>query len=160
MDELTREIQDEVPWSMLFADDIILIDETKDGLNEKLEKWRLTLESRVFTLSSSKTEYLRCEVSGVKADGGEVTLGGEAIPKVDKFTYLGSIIEKRGDIDDDINHLIRVGWQKWRNAFGVLCDKKIPIRLKERVYRMVVRSALLYEVLAIQENSSSEVDGS
>ena len=96
----------------------------------------------------------------MEGDGGEVTLGGEAIPKVDKFTYLGSIIEKRGDIDDDINHLIRVGWQKWRNAFGVLCDKKIPIRLKERVYRMVVRSALLYEVLAIQENSSSEVDGS
>ena len=28
MDELTREIQDEVPLCMLFADDIILIDET------------------------------------------------------------------------------------------------------------------------------------
>jgi len=37
-----------------------------------------------------------------------------------------------------------VGWQKWRNASGVLSDKKIPISLKGQVYRMVVRLALLY----------------
>ena len=38
MDELTREIQDEVPWCMLFTDDIVLIDETRNGLNEKLDR--------------------------------------------------------------------------------------------------------------------------
>jgi len=37
MDELTGEIQDEVPWCMLFANDIVLIDETRGGLSEKLE---------------------------------------------------------------------------------------------------------------------------
>ena len=38
MDELTRGIQNKVPWYMLFVDDIILIDETRDGLNDKLEE--------------------------------------------------------------------------------------------------------------------------
>jgi len=37
MDELTRAIQDELPWCMLFADDIVLIDETRVGVNAKLE---------------------------------------------------------------------------------------------------------------------------
>ena len=37
MDELTTSIQDEISWCMLFADDIVLIDETKAGLNTKLE---------------------------------------------------------------------------------------------------------------------------
>ena len=33
-----------------------------------------------------------------------------------------------------------------RNVLGVLCDKKKSVSLKGQVYRMIVRSALLYEV--------------
>jgi len=55
---------------MLFANDIVLINETRDGLKDKLEKWRNTLESRGFRLSRLKTEYLRCGFSGVEGGGG------------------------------------------------------------------------------------------
>lgn len=34
MDALTHYIQEEVPWCMLFADDIVLIDERRGGVNE------------------------------------------------------------------------------------------------------------------------------
>jgi len=37
MDELTKGIQDKLPWYMLFADGIVLIDETR-GVNDKLEE--------------------------------------------------------------------------------------------------------------------------
>jgi len=36
-DELTRAIQAQIPWSMLFADDIVLVDETRVGINAKLD---------------------------------------------------------------------------------------------------------------------------
>nr|XP_009782892.1 PREDICTED: uncharacterized protein LOC104231576 [Nicotiana sylvestris] len=60
MDTLTHHVQGEVPWCMLFPDDIVLIDETRSGVSERLEgdgeidedvtrrigagwmKWRLT----------------------------------------------------------------------------------------------------------------------
>ena len=45
MDELTRAIQDEIPWCMLFADDIVLIDETRAEVNAKLELWRQAMEA-------------------------------------------------------------------------------------------------------------------
>ncbi|KAG5628180.1 hypothetical protein H5410_013398 [Solanum commersonii] len=60
------------------------------------------------------------------------------------FMYLRSVIQENGDIDDDITHRIGVAWMKWRLASGVLCDKKIPSRLKGKFYRVVVRPALLY----------------
>jgi len=37
MDEITRAIQDEIPWCMLFADDIVLVDERRASVIAKLE---------------------------------------------------------------------------------------------------------------------------
>ena len=63
MDELTRTIQDEIPWCMLFADDIVLVNETRAEVNAKLKLWRQTLESRSFRLSRTKTEYMEYKFS-------------------------------------------------------------------------------------------------
>ena len=54
MNELTRSIQDEIYWCMLFADDIVLVDEMRAGVNAKLELWRQTSVSRDFRLSRTK----------------------------------------------------------------------------------------------------------
>ena len=40
-------------------------EETKDEFNDKLEKWRHTIESKGFRFSMSKTEYLKCGLNGV-----------------------------------------------------------------------------------------------
>ena len=48
MDVLTKGIQNEVPLYILFADDIVLIDASRDGLNSKLEHWRYTLKCKGF----------------------------------------------------------------------------------------------------------------
>ena len=60
------------------------------------------------------------------------------------FKYLGAIIQKDGEIDSDVNHKIQAGWLKWRSATGVLCDRNIPLWLKEKFYRTAIRPALLY----------------
>ena len=95
-------------------------------------------------MSRSKTEYLYCYFSGREVAEGEITIDGLLIPKAEKFKYLGSIVQQNGEIDEDINQRIKLDWQKWKNATGVLCDKRLPVRLKGKFYRMVVRHALLY----------------
>ena len=129
---------------MLFTYDIVLVDEAREGVNGKLERWRYTLESRGFRISRLKTEYLHCCFSRREDEKGEVTIDGMVIPNVEKFKYLGSIIHQKGDIDEDINQRIKVGWKKQKYASGVLCDKRMPVGLKGKVYRTVVRPAVLY----------------
>ena len=47
IDELTRAFQEDIPRFILFAD-IVLVDETRAGVNIKMELGRQTLESRSF----------------------------------------------------------------------------------------------------------------
>ena len=47
MDEVTRDIQGDVPLCMLFADDVVLVDESRTGVNQKLELWWETLDPKV-----------------------------------------------------------------------------------------------------------------
>ena len=54
VDELTKGIQNDESRCMLFVIDIVLIDEIRDGVNNKLEWKRKTLESEGFKLIRSK----------------------------------------------------------------------------------------------------------
>nr|XP_033510141.1 uncharacterized protein LOC117274918 [Nicotiana tomentosiformis] len=89
MDALAYHIQGEVPWYMLFTDDIVLIDETRGGVNDRLEVWRYTLESKGFKLSKTKTEYLECKFSAESGEVGiDVRLGSQVILKRRSFKVV------------------------------------------------------------------------
>ena len=76
-----------------------------------------------------------CEFSGVRCEDKEVSLGGQVVPKRDTFRYLGSMLQSNGGINEDVSHRINAGWIKWRQASGVLCDHKVPQKLKGGFYR-------------------------
>jgi hypothetical protein len=109
MDEVTRDIQGDIPWCMLFADDVVLVDDSRTGVNRKLELWRHTLESKGFRLSRTKTEYMRCDFSVTRHEEGDISLDGQVVAKNDTFRYLRSMLQKDGDIDEDVRHRILAG---------------------------------------------------
>ena len=71
-------------------------------------------------------------------------MDGEELPKVDAFKYLGSVIDRDGTSQQDVQSRVWVGWMKWRELTGVLCDKNMPVKMKSKVYRTVVRPAMMY----------------
>jgi hypothetical protein len=103
MDEVTRDIQGDIPWCMLFADDVVLVDDSRTGVNRKLELWRQTLELKGFRLSRTKIEYMRCGFSTTTRGEEEVSIDGQVVPQKATFQYLGSMRQKDGDIYEDVN---------------------------------------------------------
>ncbi|GKG24644.1 ataxia telangiectasia mutated family protein [Tanacetum coccineum] len=71
LDELSRGIKENIPWSMVFADDIVLVAQSADGLNRRLESWRRVLEDNGLRVSRDKAEYLRCDFDRYEAAHGE-----------------------------------------------------------------------------------------
>ena len=76
----------------------------------------------------------------------------QEIPQRDSFRYLGSIISMDGEIDVYVEHRIL--------AFGVLCDRRMPTRLKEECYITVIRQAMTYgaECWSIKKQNMDKMD--
>ena len=62
------------------------------------------MESKGFRLSRTKTKYMMCGFSTTRHEEEEVSLDGQMVSQKDTFRYLGSILHKDGDIDEDVNH--------------------------------------------------------
>ncbi|KAK3507410.1 hypothetical protein QTP70_019647 [Hemibagrus guttatus] len=94
MDQLSEEVRQESPWTMMFADDIVICSESREQVEENLERWRFALERRGMKVSRSKTEYTCVN----KREGsGTVRLQGEKVKKVQEFKYLGSTVQSNGE---------------------------------------------------------------
>ncbi|MCJ8743426.1 hypothetical protein PDJAM_G00093880 [Pangasius djambal] len=60
MDQLSEEVRQESPYTMMFADDTVICSESREQVEENLERCRFALERRGMKVSHSKTEYM-CE---------------------------------------------------------------------------------------------------
>jgi hypothetical protein len=71
------------------------------------EHWR----QKVLVLVGLKRN-MKYDFSATTQEEGDVRLDGQVVPKKDIFHYLGSMLQKNGDIDEDVSHRIKAGWLK------------------------------------------------
>ena len=73
MDVLTKDVREEAPWDMMFANDVVLCRENKEELGVSLERWRKVFEERELKVSRKKTKYL--QAGGAEQGTGVYTWG-------------------------------------------------------------------------------------
>ena len=139
MDVISKEVGRGPPHAMLFADDLVLCESTREEAEEQLEVWRHAIENKGLRVSRKKTEYLPPSSCHDK-----VKLGGEEIKNVTTFKYLGSMFDAEGGTTTDCKNRVRLAWNKWREVTGVICDKKVPVKLKHKIYKTVIRPTMTY----------------
>ncbi|KAK3557283.1 hypothetical protein QTP70_026274, partial [Hemibagrus guttatus] len=151
MDQLSEEVRQDSPWTMMFADDIVICSESREQVEENLERWRFALERRGMKVSRSKTEYM---CVNEREGSGTVRLQGEEVKKVQEFKYLGSTVQSNGECAKEgviiiprctQSHIKPTGSAAQPQAAGVGLGPLVPVKgtLNASAYRDILDNFML-----------------
>jgi len=90
------------------------------------------------------------------AEQGTAYIQGKKVKKVDHFKYLGTVVSVDGSCEEEVKRRVQAGWQGWRRALGVVCDRKLSARLKREDLQECCRAG---NVASYGDSSGDRRDG-
>lgn len=59
-------------------------------------------------------------------------------------TCIGSTIVADENVEVEVTRRVQAAWKNWSDMPGAFCDKRILMKLKVKVYKAVVKPAMMY----------------
>ena len=125
-----------------YADDLAIEADNEEELQERVVQWQEYLENKGLRVNSKKTEVMVSSKLGKKVqikDRNNVEL-----KQVEGLCYLGTSIEEKEGCSKAVRARIGKVSQTWKVVTGVVCDKRMPLKTKVKIYESVIRLVLLY----------------
>ena len=95
-------------------------------------------------ISRPKTQSMDFNLGQDNGQGREpVTILGEELRRLNRCKYIGSSVEETGGMATEITQRVGASWRNLKRCSVVLCDRRLPVKLKGKVYTTVLGSALL-----------------
>ena len=94
-----------------------------------------------------------------RQDNDTVRMQGEEVTKVCDFKYPGPTVQSDGECGREVKRRVQAGWNGWRRMSGVICDRRVPARVKGKVYKVAVRPAMLYGLETVALTKKQETGG-
>ena len=143
MKQATSDKKTGIQWTFIkqledlnFADGISLLSHRHQDAQEKLSRLPKEAEKTGLNINT------KMQINNEKQD--PVTLHDEDLNEVEKFVYLGSVVNKDGGTDEDIKSWIN----RARHAFTTLCpiwnSSVLSLHNKITIFNTSVKSVLLY----------------
>ena len=54
------------------------------------------------------------------------------VPRVKEFMYLGSTAQESSTCERELKRRMQAEWNGWRKVSEVICDRRLPARVKEK----------------------------
>lgn len=146
--------------SLIYADDIVLINNNVEDLQNAVIEWASTLEERGMAVNISKSKIMK--IGGEKVNF-EIKWKDQTLEQVNSYKYLGTIINDDGKLDEEINNRIRKANQVYYNLNNTIIGKReVNKKTKMQIYKTVYLPVLLYgaETWAMMDKHKSRVTAS
>ena len=153
-------VEEEPVRDLLFADDCALNDATEAQMQQSMDCFSTACDNFGLTISTKKTEVLHQPAPQKQYVAPEITVNGEVLKAVEKFTYLGSTLSRSATIDDEVEMRIAKASSAFGQLRGTVWERRgIKLATKLKVYKAIVLPALLYacETLTIYERHAKNL---
>ena len=143
---------DEFLEDLDYADDIVLLSQTWNDAQEKLDRLANFGERTGLKINIDKTESMRINCTNPVL----FTIWTDGIKEVDKFTYLGGMVTKWGGANEDMLSRIgkaRYAYHKLKNVWNSSVYRR---KTKLKIFESNVISVLLYGCEAWKMNKYNE----
>ena len=127
----------------LYADDLVLLSETKEGLQEHLDGLKKFSDDKELTVSIQKSVVMVFNRAGRKSKI-QLTYDGQILSTVQSFTYLGVDISASGSFSSGIRSLITKAKKAMAPLFRTIVQFGLPFHQNLRLFLTLIEPILLY----------------
>ena len=141
--DLRRNISTRTKQLCACADDIAIIARSQKALEEIFITLQEEAERAGLIINANKTKYMQLtrKISLTKQD---LEVAGNTCEAVDQFMYLGSQINKRNLIKDEIRLRIQAGNRSTFTNRKLLKNEDLNSAIKLQVYKSIIRQTVTY----------------
>ena len=73
---------------------------------------------------------------------------------------MRSTVQESGGCAREVKRKVQAEWNGWRKVSGIICDRRLPARVKGKVYSSMVRPAIVYglKTVAVAKKQVKEME--
>uniref|UniRef100_A0A6Q2ZFL9 ribonuclease H n=1 Tax=Esox lucius TaxID=8010 RepID=A0A6Q2ZFL9_ESOLU len=165
MDRISRRSQgpegvrfgDHTISSLLFVDDVVVLAPSSQDLQHALGRFAAECKAVGMKISTSKSEAM---VLSRKRVACPLQVGGECLPQVDEFKYLGVLFTSEGRMEREIDRRIGAASAVMRSMYrSVMVKKELSRKAKLSIYQSIYVPTLTYghELWVMTERTRSRI---
>ena len=141
--------------NFLYADDLVLLSSSGDGLQKCLNKLHVFSKAKNLTINIAKTKTMIFNHTG-RLIKQNFIVDNKKIEHVQTFCYLGFDIKTSGVVSSAINTLYDKANKAMRPLMGAISRFNIPVKTSRKLFHAYISPILLYtteNVMALSNKS-------
>ncbi|KAK3521471.1 hypothetical protein QTP70_005768 [Hemibagrus guttatus] len=127
--------------SLIFADDVVLLAPSSLDLQHALGRFAAECEVAGMRVSTSKSEAMVLDRKKVACT---LQVGGEFLPQVEEFKYLGVLFMSEGRMDREIDRWIGAAAAVMQSMYQSVVVKELSWKAKLLIYQSIYVPTLTY----------------
>lgn len=153
-DNDSPKLKDVYVHCLMYADDLVLMSLSEDGLQNKLNKLDAYCKEWGLEINSKKTKVMAMSNSNEDAPNRIMKIDDANLGWVNSYRYLGILIHSNGDFSSTSENLCVRGWKASFKIKSALKDVDVDPELKLKLFDTLVKPVICYnsEIWGVMNN--------